>query len=335
MTLPSLIVPPGSISVAQSRVFTYPTRLADLYVAAIQEIDIPAHRVARPELRVTISEGSTELPNGALVKSLRSRLKKLRKKLIDPVNLDDSCVYDCRYEVDDNNIAHILNNLVVPILAAQRICPEVIAILRAKASNLARNVFDLLGVKVVCTDAEVQGRIVRVGQAGRDRFAGDGLYASFFNGVQFKGYIEATPRRIFVSRRKTRRLRNEEEVEGVLREFGFIKTYFEDIPISEQWSLSRNASAMVFIHGAALSSVLFNQKGVRLVELSHPGFVTNWGRNMTSASGGAWRGVTGRLPPDIIRVLDYRGDARRFAFDDMEIDVTSLKMALESLGIGK
>jgi capsular polysaccharide biosynthesis protein len=140
---------------------------------------------------------------------------------------------------------------------------------------------------------------------------------------------------VFISRKGTRSLINENEVERTLKEYGFWKVYFEDIPVSEQWSITKNAKAIVGLHGAALCSLVFNRNAVKLVELFHPGYVVNGYRHYTNAIGGTWCGVTGQLPENIITELDVKQNARSFALLPTKIDITSLRMVLDYMGIDR
>lgn len=72
---------------------------------------------------------------------------------------------------------------------------------------------------------------------------------------------------------------------------------------------------------------------VKVVDLFHPGYVTNKYRNMTAAIGGAWCGVTGQISENVIKELDYKQKARRFALSPTKIDTNSLCMALKYLDI--
>ncbi len=326
------IIPSTAISVAASKIFTYPTRLADSWTPAIQQIHLPGYEIIRPEIEIAVRAGSTRslgIKRGNFPKRF---IKNIYKGIMPHIQMTNEYIYDSRYEIDDN-IAHVLDSVVSAVLAAQKRYPEITVILRARASAMAREVFKLLRIRTLCTNSEVFGRLILLKQPGRHRFNGDGLYSSLFDDVEFDGYKKTTEERIFISRRKTRRLHNEDEVEHVLKEYGFQKVYFEDIPICEQWSLARNAKAIVGIHGAALCSQVFNRNAVKVVELFHPGFLTNWCRHMTNAVAGTWCGVTGQLPPDIIKHVDYRRKAQYFAFHHTRIDITSLRMALKHVGI--
>jgi Glycosyltransferase 61 len=327
----------GSISVAQSKIFTHPTRLADCWVPAIQEINLPGYQLTRPKIEIVVEESRTGLlgrsRNINSLKNYKLALKSVRKKFLSAIQLNDRYLFDSRYEID-SNISHLLDNVVPAVLLARQTFPSLVVIMRSKATTMAKTVFDLLRIPIICTDADVIGRSVVVNQAGQEWFSGAGLYSSVFDMISFDGYKKGTPERIFISRRRTRTLLNEAEVEGALRQRGFEKVYFEDIPICEQWSLARNAKAIVGIHGAALNSNVFNRNAVKVVELFHPGYVLNFYRHLTNAVGGTWRGVTGKLPPDIIRRLDYKNEEVFYQNQPMRIHITSLRMALDDLGIG-
>jgi hypothetical protein len=319
-------IPAVSIAVSASNIFTYPTRLADWWTPAIQRIHIPAHQVTRSEIAIYVQEGST--------RSIKQKgaLRALYKKCLSPITVNDGYVYDARYETDEN-IAHVLDNVASAVLAVRRTYPKITVVLRSKASTMAKNAYSLLRIPVLYTDAEVVGRLILLREPGRNQFFGDGMYSGYFDDISFEGYKKDTPEKVFISRRRTRSLLNEAEVEKVLIAHGYQKVYFEDIPLSTQWSIARNAKAIVGIHGAALISLVFNRNSVKVVELFHPGYVVNLYRNLTNAIGGKWCGVTGQLPADIVQHIDYSADRRHFADHSTRIDIAALKMALETMGI--
>jgi hypothetical protein len=327
------IIRPAPISVAPSKMFTYPTRLADAWAPSNQEIHLPGYEISPPPIEVAVHSGSTRLLEIRQKHSTKEIIKNLYKQIVPEIQMVGECIYDSRYEIDDN-IAHVLDSVVSPVLFARKLYPTITVILRARASAMAQEVFKLLGIPTICTNGDVAGRLIQVRQpSGRAKFEGEGLYSSAFRDVLFERYNPTTPERIFISRRGTRRLLNEAEIVAVLAKYGFQTVYFEDIPVCEQWSLTRNAKAIVGIHGAALSSLYFNRNVVKVIELFHPGYVTKWIRQITNAAGGTWCGVTGQLPPDIIKHLDYKQGVHHFHFHDIRIDITSLQMALRSLQI--
>jgi capsular polysaccharide biosynthesis protein len=86
------------------------------------------------------------------------------------------------------------------------------------------------------------------------------------------------------------------------------------------------------MHGAALSNLVFNSNKVKLIELFHPGYVIHMYRNMANAVGGTWCGVSGQITKDVIGKLDFKQEARAFAESRTQIEINSLRMALEYLG---
>lgn len=314
-----------TITIAPSKMFTYPTRLASAWKADIIEINLPTYYLDRSEIEVTVHQGSTH----SLGIENRNIYKSIYKRLADPIQMGEEYIYDSRYETD-GNIAPIIANVAARVLVAkQMLASRITVVLRANASVMGRNAYKFLGFPVLCTDKDVNGKLILASDSSCE-----GLYRSLFGDLVFEGLNQQTPERVFISRKGTRCLINENEVEQTLREYGFEKFYFEDIPIIEQWSIAKNAKAIVGLHGAALSSLVFNHNAVKVVELFHPGYVVNMYRHMTNAVGGTWCGVTGQLPESVIKELDFKQKARSFALSPTRIDTNSLRTALEYLDIG-
>ncbi len=324
----SLKIPGRVVPVAPSKMFTYPTRLAAAWEPSIMEINLPGYQLNRDDIKITVHQGSTE----SLGIQTPNILKKIYKNLAAPIQMDEEYIYDSRYETD-GNIAHIIGCVAAKVLVAKQICPKITVILRENPTNRALNAYKLLGLPVLCTNKNVQGQLVIASSHIDGDF--EPLYRSLFGELAFEGYNKQTPERVFISRKGTRSLINENEVEQTLKEYGFWKVYFEDIPVSEQWSITKNAKAIVGLHGAALFSLVFNRNAVKLVELFHPGYVVNGYRHYTNAIGGTWCGVTGQLPKNIITELDVKQNARSFALLPTKIDITSLRMALDYMGIDR
>ena len=77
--------------------------------------------------------------------------------------------------------------------------------------------------------------------------------------------------RIYISRgRSSRRtIVNEDEVVDLLREYGFLIVYAEDLSFAEQVSLFSDTSLLVSNHGAGLTNMLFMSAGGNVLELRH------------------------------------------------------------------
>ena len=83
------------------------------------------------------------------------------------------------------------------------------------------------------------------------------------------------PQRIYVSRAKagTRRFINEHELIGVLKEFGFVCIFLEDLSIREQIGLFADAEIIVAAHGSGLANLVFCREGAQVVEILSPNYV--------------------------------------------------------------
>ncbi len=231
-------------------------------------------------------------------------------------------------------MAHILKNVMPGLLAAQKMMnieEPITVLLPANASAMAKTAYEILGFSTLCTDRDIFGKLIYTPLGIKEIY--QEYHDLLFRNLAFKGYINETPERVFISRKGTRTLLNEKEIEAVLQDYGFQKVYYEDISVSEQWSISKNAKVVVGIHGAALCSLLFNRNAVKLVELFHPGYVTHLYRNIVCVLGGSWCGVTGEMETNLIKELDVRKNSRRFALSPTKIDPTSLRKALQHLGI--
>lgn len=320
----SIVLHNPPITVAPSKMFSYPTRLADAWKPDIMEINLPEYQIESSDTEISIRQESTRtVPNSSNI------YRKIYRKLAAPMQIDGEYILDSRYELD-SNIAHIMTGVVPRLLAAQKICDRVTLVLPSRATQMAKEIYKLLGTPILCTDKDINGKLVLADDQSLGAY--EACYNALFGELTFEGFNPQTPEKVFISRKGSRSLINESEVEQTLQAYGFKKYYFEDIPISEQWSVARNAKVIVGMHGAGLSSLVFNNNKVKLIELFHPGYVINMYRTMANAVGGSWCGVSGQITEDVIGKLDFKQEARAFANTNTKIDINSLRMALEYLG---
>lgn len=75
--------------------------------------------------------------------------------------------------------------------------------------------------------------------------------------------------RLYVSRKNAtrRKVVNEDDVMLTLSHFGFKTVLLEDLCLDEQIAIMHNASAVVSIHGAGLTNIIFCQPGTNVLEL--------------------------------------------------------------------
>jgi len=88
--------------------------------------------------------------------------------------------------------------------------------------------------------------------------------------------LKCLPRkRYYVSRRDAtrRRIENEEEVYGLLKEHGFERIELSNLPFKEQMELFHSAEMIVGPHGAGFSHLVFCEPGTPFLEFFHPGYV--------------------------------------------------------------
>ena len=344
-----------SLDVPESRLFTYPTRMGNSWVPEILEIVSPCNRVESRNVTMHAEAGCTRdlafklqrnpknshyksPPQKRLKRKLQavlSRANRASKSLLDLSN-EPGLLFDTRSTLffTDGNIAHTLVNAAPILLELKAMGEDVTVIVREKPSSIAVKIYDQLGFRTIATSQDVIGNIL-VGESSRDdvNFWRMGCFGRRYETVEFEGYRTDTPKRIFISRSQRRCLTNEAEIESILEQRGFKKYYFESIPLSEQWSLAKNAEAVVAIHGAALSHMVFNRNSAKVIEMFHPGYHTKWFRTCLTAIGGQWCGVLGRFPADFFKQVDLKPNARRYALADLEVHPDSLRAALDYMGL--
>lgn len=319
---PSLTIPSGKI-------YSYPTRLVEAYQPRIMEFYLPGDFKQEHEIEVISRKDSTNLLG---IKS-RNPLKAFYQLNSSSIEIEDRNIYDSRYETD-GNIAHILTNVIPRILVCQKFFSNITVVLRANATTMAQDIYKALGISAIYTNKAVYGNLL-LPSSPKWEGSYEPLYSDLFKDLAFAGYDDQTPERIFIARKGKRRLCNEDEVAGMLHNYGFQKVYFEDISIAQQWSLCRNAKVIVGMHGAALANLLFNRGEYKLVELFHPGYIVNMYRNLAYTKSGKWVGVAGQITQDVIKKLDFEQIPRAFALTSTKIDLNSLEMALNYLNIDK
>lgn len=147
------------------------------------------------------------------------------------------------------------------------------------------------------------------------------------------------PRRVFLSRRKTRTLENESEIEAFLVDWGFTKVYAEDFSVADQLRLFQDAEMIVAVHGAALAPLLYVPKDghlKHLVELMPCGHMTNVYRIVCAHVNVSWIGVRGRLKPEYVHpAYDLTTPFKKYSLDSFEVDPQAIATAFNMQQIHK
>lgn len=334
--------------VEPTMLFAYPTRLADVYTPYIEQIYLPGVLYEENEVFIRVDSRFTETWESHFTWKRRA-YHHMRHLISGEKVLDfpSRFVFDTRFDTD-KNIAHVLENSVSRLLFAKRSLSQhlnesikIHAILGARASSLALEIYNALDIPVICTDDRVFGNVVEISPYC-DLL---GVHADQFN-IEIKGYNSNTPEKVFISRRNNRRLVNNQEVTEFLEKQGFTTYYFEDLSVAEKWSIARNAKTAVAVHGAGSSNFIFNHRGLntleqtgsglQLIELFSPNFTIQTYRYFSKILNGKWCGVRGQITPETISFLDFDKKPRNTLAspikDPFRISLDTLKVSLEYIG---
>lgn len=368
-----------ALEIPDSMIFSYPTALGDTLRPAIERIFMPAESLQPLQVKVEVESRNTEPRK---LGSTRWKIYKALAKRVKGDNILDcpeKFLLDGRLELD-TNIAHVIENIAALALFARQILTKrlgydaiVHVILRERAPNLAREVFDTLGIPVIYTDDRVYGEVVSISAfRPQDDAALEApsffpiindeplaeidakfynIHASLFNGSSFSGGESGESldaEKIFIPRRGSRSLANHDEVVQFLEAKGFKTYYFEDLTCAQKWSITRDVKVVVAVHGAALSHLVFNRlgaqnpdlpgSGVKVVELYPPNWASRWAhRRQVAGINGQWCGVRGQITPESLRDVDFCNlppNAIRPSFQQpFEVDCQSIQMALDYIGV--
>jgi capsular polysaccharide biosynthesis protein len=133
----------------------------------------------------------------------------------------------------------------------------------------------------------------------------------------------ARGRRIYLSRQDagTRRLRNEGEMVRLLEAHGFERHLPSQMTLREQIDLCASAEAIVAVHGAALTNMLFAPPGTRVVEIFTPGHRASFFLLLARAC---------RLPHGFVpaALVDPQPDVSPLYHAEWEVDLGALAHAL-------
>ncbi|MDF2789076.1 MAG: capsular polysaccharide biosynthesis protein [Neobacillus sp.] len=74
-------------------------------------------------------------------------------------------------------------------------------------------------------------------------------------------------KRIYISRKWSRKIINEDQVMKVLSKYGFVKVGLESLTLAEQVELFSSAEVIIAAHGAGLTNLTFSQSGTKVLEI--------------------------------------------------------------------
>lgn len=119
------------------------------------EINLPESQLKRPDIEISIRQELTRtVPN-----SNSNIYRKIYSKLPALMQIDGEYILDGRYETE-GNIAQVMTGVVPRLLAAQKICDRVTLLLRSNGNHRAKNLYKMLGLSILCTDKDINGKLV-------------------------------------------------------------------------------------------------------------------------------------------------------------------------------
>lgn len=118
------------------------------------------------------------------------------------------------------------------------------------------------------------------------------------------------PKRIYISRKKTRRIRNEAELLPILQKHGIETVVPENLSFSDQISLFAGAKLVIAPHGAALTNLLFCSPGTFVLEFFSPNYVNTCYWSISNIGNLRYSYILGegKRPPEYLDPHNVRED---------------------------
>ena len=135
---------------------------------------------------------------------------------------------------------------------------------------------------------------------------------------------EKSGTRLYISRRNAtrgRRIRNEPELESLLREFGFEIVVFEELSLGEQIAKVMTSSVLCGAHGAGMLHSLCLPEGSTVIEFFSPQFIPDTNRFVLETFGHIHIAITG---VDVVEDRDVDPNLQ-----DITLDLGIVRRALE------
>lgn len=320
------------------------TYLVDSFEPFVEEVSLPEVSTKPGKLKLFYCDvGNSKYSGGFRFKFIKNLIGELilRNEYIDKPFID-------LRGYSPGNIAHaIMIHLTLAIYSrdfAKSInISNPVLLFPKKLPHYINSLFNSIGFETILSNADFEGPEIKFELDSTNSLRGNfhEVIKIYFSDTDFDKKLLALhknlPKKIFISRKDTRRLMNEQSVEKFLEKKGFKKVYLEDYPILEQVALVSLADTVVAIHGAALGPVvfrvLFKTKPLKLIEIYSPAHMTNVYRIIAHQINANWIGVRGRAWPKLIKQA-YECEpskVRQYSLNDFELCLISLENALNRI----
>lgn len=335
----------ASYQVERDWLYAPSTYLIDSFLPCVEEIFLPITETKKGELILSYVVG------GKMSCSPTNLFGKAKHRVFSKkLEFSEGVFLDLR-EHSPQNIAHaVMIHLAISLWVKEFLLGlgqgKPILIFPKSLPHYVAELFREIGFDLILTNNTIVADICTYEidliielRGGGASILQEGLKDSEFS-EKVLHYSKKHPKKIFLSRKDTRKLSNEAEVELFLKERGYQKIYLEDYSILDQVALVSQADNIVAVHGAALGTLILqcifdrkDKKPLEVVEIFSPAHMTNVYRIITQQIGGKWVGVRGKVWPKLIKQA-YECDAdkvRQFSLFDFEVCLLSLNKALEKV----
>jgi len=333
-----------SYQVERNWLYAPSTYLIDSYSPMVEEIYLPAVGTKSSELTFNyIGRGDSSFSELSISRKIKDLFKEKKILPLKSVSID-------LRSYSPQNISHaIMIHMPLALWACEYLSDIGLSkptlIFPESLPSYVVEIFLTAGFEVYLTNNKVVGPICSfdidmiIGIRGAmPKVLENGLKNTPFSQA-ILDKSQGLPKKIFISRKDTRKLVNEESVEEFLSERGFQKVYLEEYGILEQIALVTLADNIVAVHGAALGALALRgvidskfRKQLKIVEIFSPGHMTNVYRIIAHQIDAKWVGVRGMLWPGILKqAYTPAARAHKFAYTDFTVCLLSLEKAMESI----
>jgi len=330
--------------VEEDTLFGHSSFFMDSFESVVETIVLP--KTSSPEGGVTFTY-ARRFSSSYVKSGKQAKIKKYISSVIPTKSAlkVDSIFIDLRINSPSNLSHALMIHLPIVILAEKFIKTvdskrKLTLIFPENLPTYISKIFECQGYEVVLTDNRVNGDSCLFDITSWTCLRGT-LPSILKSGKRIDGLKSAIvkeskglPRKIFISRKGTRSLKNEADVEARLSKAGYSKVYLEEYDIFQQFALVVYAESIVAIHGAALGVLvlksLFPEKKYKLIELFPPSHLTNVYRILTHQLNGRWVGVRGKIWKELLpsAYSQAPGSIRSFSLSSFEVCMKSVECAL-------
>jgi hypothetical protein len=330
-------------SSSEQRLFTAKSYLIDRIEADVEQILLPPASTRSGRIEYSFPNSDTTRASNSANK--KEKLNAEFRNRFKPITIDSPLLIDLRVRWPDN-WAHALNNhLPLALYLRDQVNPsqrgDVSVLFDCSIPSYVTNLFELFGFRAKKSSGRVTAAFIDFKVEPwiclrsiaykwlREYFHDTGLKNRIFS------EIEEMPKKVYLARRKTRFVRNQEQLTGFLSSLGFVTVYPEDLSIQKQLKLFADARQVVAVHGASIGPLLYrdqNSPQLKFVEILSPAHMTNYYRIMSDQVGALWSGVRGRIEPKHLKYAYKENQAfTKYSLSSFHVDIESLKAAMKDI----